>query len=209
MTANPLLLAAAEGAMHQATGTRVGEVTDTSAIVWTRLTKNAQRNNEGIVFAGKGNRKKDPAVTVPVEQIEGACPGMAGSVQLRYGLKEDLSDATLTPWVEVTEATDFIHHFELSGLKPGATYFYASQTRAADGTEHPEFRGKFCTAPEPHSPSQFNFCVMTCQGYQDRDHKDGHPIYPSMQALDPKFIVMTGDLVYYDSNAPRAATSRR
>ena len=206
MTANPLLLAAAEGTMHQATGTRVGEVTDTSAIVWTRLTKNAQRNNEGIVFAGKGNRKKDPAVTVPVEQIEGACPGMAGSVQLRYGLKEDLSDATLTPWVEVTEATDFIHHFELSGLKPGATYFYASQTRAADGTEHPEFRGKFCTAPEPHSPSQFNFCVMTCQGYPDRDHVDGHPIYPSMLALEPKFVTMTGDLVYYDSNAPRAVS---
>ncbi len=47
---------------------------------------------------------------------------------------------------------------------------------------------------------------MTCQGYPDRDHPDGHPIYPSMLALAPKFVTMTGDLVYYDSNAPRAVT---
>jgi alkaline phosphatase D len=47
---------------------------------------------------------------------------------------------------------------------------------------------------------------MTCQGYPDRDHPDGHPIYPSMLALDPKFICLTGDLVYYDSDAPRAVS---
>ena len=35
---------------------------------------------------------------------------------------------------------------------------------------------------------------------------DGHPIYPSMLALEPKFVTMTGDLVYYDSNEPRAVT---
>jgi alkaline phosphatase D len=47
---------------------------------------------------------------------------------------------------------------------------------------------------------------MTCQGYWDRDHPDGHPIYPSMLALDPKFVIMTGDLVYYDNDGPRAVT---
>ena len=69
-----------------------------------------------------------------------------------------------------------------------------------------EFRGKFSTPPPPTTPSDFGFCVMTCQGYQDRDHADGHPIYPSMLALDPRFVTMTGDLVYYDSNEPRAVT---
>jgi alkaline phosphatase D len=47
---------------------------------------------------------------------------------------------------------------------------------------------------------------MTCQGYQDRDHADGHPIYPSMLALNPQFVSMTGDVVYYDSNDPTAST---
>ena len=48
------IASAAEGeGPHQATGTRVGEVTESSAIVWTRLTKHSQRNNDGVVFAKK------------------------------------------------------------------------------------------------------------------------------------------------------------
>src|SRR4051812_35855546 len=71
---------------HQATGTRVGDVTESSAIVWTRLTRHPQRNNDGVVFAAKVDRRNPLPVTVPVEQIEGSCPGMAGRVRLRYGL---------------------------------------------------------------------------------------------------------------------------
>ncbi len=81
-------------AIRQATGTRVGEVTDTEAIVWTRLTANAARNNQGLNVGGRVNRNNPVAVTVPVEQLEGACPGAAGRVRLRYGTREDLSDAT-------------------------------------------------------------------------------------------------------------------
>ena len=77
---------AEEAGPHQATGTRVGEVTQDSAIVWTRLTKHPQRNNDGIVFPKKVDRQNNRPTTVPVEQIEGACPGMPGRVRLRYGL---------------------------------------------------------------------------------------------------------------------------
>ena len=200
--ASPWLAGAAEKGPFQATGTRVGEVTDSTAIVWTRLTKNATRNNDGVTFAlekGKNKGKAQPAVP-PVAEIEGACPATSGQVRVRYGLKEDLSDAVETPWTEVSQAADGIHQFKLSGLKPGSTYHYVSETQGGN------FRGKFHTAPEPASPTSLRFCVMTCQGYQDRDHADGHPIYPSMTALDPRFIVMTGDLVYYDSNPPRAVS---
>lgn len=191
----------AEAGPYQATGTRVGEVTEQSAIVWTRLTQHPQRNNQGVEFAKKVDRKNDQPTVTPVAQIEGACPGMTGRVRLRYGLKQDLSDAAETGWIDVTAATDFIHQFKLSGLKPDATYHYSSQ---AAGGQLREFRGRFFTAPASKAPSSFRFCVMTCQGYQDRDHADGHPIYPSMLALEPKFVTMTGDLVYYDSNEPRA-----
>jgi alkaline phosphatase D len=47
---------------------------------------------------------------------------------------------------------------------------------------------------------------MTCQGYPDRGHPDGHDIYPSMLALDPAFVSFTGDVVYYDNDSPRAAS---
>jgi alkaline phosphatase D len=200
-------LAAEEASPHQAIGTRVGEVTADSAVVWTRLTKHPQRNNKGVVFAKNVDRQNNRPTTVPVEQIEGACPGIAGRVRLRYGLKEDLSDAVETLWIDVTKDTDFIHQFKLIGLKPDNTYHYVSQaTSPGESQVGSEFRGKFFTAPDPRTPSAFRFCVMTCQGYPDRDHPDGHPIYPSMLALEPKFVTLTGDLVYYDSNEPRALT---
>ncbi|HRJ07315.1 MAG TPA: alkaline phosphatase D family protein [Prosthecobacter sp.] len=200
-------LAVPAPATHQATGVRVGEATDHSAIVWVRLTENGERNNEGFVFPKKGKKAKPVPVNLPVKDIEGACPGMAGRLRLRYGLKVDLSDAVETEWVGVSAATDFIHHFHLANLKPGSTYHYVSETAGAEGEPaHRGFSGRFHTAPSPDSTTPVRFCVMTCQGYPDRDHADGHPIYPSMSALDPQFISMTGDLVYYDSNEPRATS---
>jgi alkaline phosphatase D len=201
--ATPWLTQAAGAGPFQATGTRVGEVTDTTAIVWTRLTQAPVRNNQGVTFdkpkkakGGKDNQQPVP----PAHEIEGACPATSGKARVRYGLKMDLSDSVETPWVEVSADKDGIHQFKLSGLKPGSTYHYQSET--AGGS----FKGKFHTAPDHAAPTELRFCVMTCQGYQDRDHADGHPIYPSMTALDPRFIVMTGDLVYYDSNPPRAVS---
>jgi alkaline phosphatase D len=196
-----------EKSPFQATGTRVGEVTENSAIVWTRLTSHAERNNDGVVFEKAAGRQKNQPVTIPVEQIEGACPGTAGRIRLRYGLSEDLKDATETNWVDLTEATDFIHQFELTGLESNSTYYYLSQAAVPGADQaHNEFRGKFFTAPDRTTPGDFKFCVMTCQGYPDRDHEDGHPIYPAMLALEPKFVTMTGDLVYYDNDEPRAVT---
>jgi len=196
---------------HQATGVRVGEVTDTTAIVWTRLTKHSTRNQNGVVFAAKPKGKaaktaEKPKPVPPAHEIEGACPAMSGRVRLRYSLREDLGDALETEWVDVTEESDGIHQFKLGSLKPGSTYHYVSETAGADGAGHESLRGRFHTAPGASATDALRFCVMTCQGYQDRDHPDGHPIYPSMLALDPKFVVMTGDLVYYDSNPPRAVT---
>jgi alkaline phosphatase D len=199
--------APASAGPYQATGTRVGEADQDSAIVWIRLTKNQDRNNQGVVFSSDFDRRDIRPTSIPPEQIEGSCPGMAGRVRLLYGLREDLSDAAQTPWIEVTQSTDFIHQFKLAGLQPGSTYHYASQAAASGASQAAsEFRGRFSTAPHAATPSAFRFCVMTCQGYQDRDHADGHPIYPSMLALEPKFVVMTGDLVYYDNDAPRAVT---
>ncbi|WP_395739066.1 alkaline phosphatase D family protein [Prosthecobacter sp.] len=201
--AAPWISQAAASGPFQATGTRVGEVTDTTAIVWTRLTEGAVRNNAGVSFDKQKKVKgvKEKVQEVPaVREIEGACPAASGKVRVRYGLKEDLSDAAETAWTEVSAEKDGIHQFKLSGLKAGSTYHYVSET--AGGS----FKGKFHTAPDGAAPSKLRFCVMTCQGYQDRDHADGHPIYPSMTALDPNFMVMTGDLVYYDSNPPRAVS---
>ncbi len=196
---------------HQAMGTRIGEVTTNSAILWTRFTAGTVRNNEGQLIKGRAQDYKAgnlPVATVPSEQLEGACPGALGRVRVRYGTRPDLTDAATTAWAEVAEATDFIRHFPLAGLKADTAYYYESETAGVDGRTHGAFRGQFKTAPTPDTDSNLRFCVMTCQGYPDRGHPDGHAIYPAMLALAPSFTCLTGDLVYYDNDMPRATSPR-
>ena len=203
--------AAENAGPFQAMGTRAGEVSDTTAIVWTRLTAAPTRNTVGAVVPKRGKDeakrgKSESKVTQPVDQLEGACPGAAGRVQLRYGTREDLSDAKTTEIADATAENDFICAFKLSGLKPGTLYYYASEMPGAQ--KETASRGKFETAPPADAPGNLRFCVMTCQGYADRGHPDGHPIYPAMAALKPQFTCLTGDLVYYDSGDPDAVTER-
>lgn len=201
-----------ERAVFQAMGTRVGEVTESTAIVWTRLTATEKRNNEGLVIPGRAQNYKDnnlPEVKVPVEQLEGACPGASGFVRVRYGTDEALKNAKSTPWMSVSETTDFIHQFKLIDLKPGSIYYYESESSTGRGKQPIRaLKGKFQTAPAAQSVDKLRFCLMTCQGYPDRGHPDGHDIYPAMQALNPHFACLTGDLVYYDNDMPRAYTKR-
>lgn len=195
---------------HQATGTRVGEVTETSAVIWTRLTASAERYQSSLQYVGRVTKemRDHPEVTVPVDQLDGACPGMPGRIRVHYGLHEDLAEAQSTPWVDVEAKTDFIHQFQVTNLRPASVYYYSVETAGPSGTErHAAFRGRFETAPPVTSPSDLRFCVMTCQAFHDRDHVDGHNIYPSMLAQQPKFACLTGDLVYYDSERPRAFTA--
>jgi alkaline phosphatase D len=205
-------LSALEARAYQAMGTRAGEITDTTAIVWTRLTAAETRNKEGLLIKGtvqdyKGRER--PKVTVPVDDLEGACPGIGGFVRLRYGVDEKLRNAKTTSWVNVSDKTDFIHQFSLKGLTPGTSYYYESESVVRKGGQRSvKFRGKFETSPSKNATSPIRFCVMTCQGYPDRGHADGHDIYPAMLALKPRFTCLTGDLVYYDNDLPSATTSR-
>src|ERR1051325_8341268 len=116
-------------------------------------------------------------------------------------------DQKAPEWAEVSAGTDFTHQFALNGLKPATTYHYETETTGPDSSpSHGVLRGKFETAPLPSATDGLRFCVLTCQAYYDRDHKDGHNIYPSMLALTPQFIAFTGDNVYYDSEEPKAVT---
>jgi alkaline phosphatase D len=205
-------LAAETTGPHQATGTRIGEVTPTSVIIWTRLTAAPGRNATGqdfVVNARQVPGDQLPKPAGPVDELRGACPGAAGRIRIRYGAREDLSGGTTTAWVDVSEATDFAHAFALRDLRPGTRYHYASESSGRGGSAVASaVRGSFETAPAPDAVANVNFCVMTCQGYPDRGHPDGHHIYPAMLALRPQFTCLTGDLIYLDNDAPRAYTAR-
>ena len=90
--------AADVGAPYQATGFKVGEVTDTSAIVWTRLTRHAQHNaSDGPMVkieydgAKKSSAKQASKVARPVypdgvtdADIRDAVPGAEGEVRIQF-----------------------------------------------------------------------------------------------------------------------------
>ncbi len=194
---------------RQAMGTRVGEVTDRSAIVWMRLTAARTRKENGPVVRGFLNSSTKPApLPGPVAQLEGACPGAAGRVRVRYGTRPDLADARATPWVTVSADTDYVHQFALDDLQPETVYHYAADTAGPEGdSEHAPLHGRFETAPPADASRKLSFCVLTCLMYAHLDDPRGYHIFPAIEQLQPKFVTFTGDNVYYDNEEPRAVTA--
>ncbi|MBW3541017.1 MAG: alkaline phosphatase D family protein [Planctomycetes bacterium] len=191
-------------------GLRVGEVQHDSAILWARVTKSAQRNNDGY----REPKKREPHTNdyapshVPVDDREGAMPGAEGQLRATWwrndvnGAKRHSSD-----WTTVDAERDFIHQFRLKGLDAAANYSLLVECRsAADAPVSHTAQGEFHTPYPADRPQNVTFTVVTGQSYWDLDHPEGYHIYPAMAALEPDFIVPTGDTVYLDSESPRART---
>jgi len=190
---------------RQATGVKVGEVTETSAVVWMRMTAKTARNSEGAVR--RGRPAEPPPPDSAIAALEGAVPGVPGRVRVRYGAREDLVAAKATPWVEVSGANDYANRFRLTGLKPDTVYHYAAETAGPGGSpQHGALRGRFCTAPPAGKNAEVMFTAMTCQAYRSLDSPEGFHIYEAIAKLAPRFYAAIGDLVYYDSEDPRATT---
>ena len=132
----PLMYAGADtGGPSQATGFKIGEVTDTEAIVWTRLTRVVERvgfdapmpviwysdPRTGALVERKGRPDWPPVVRYPagysVDNIEGAVPGMRGEVRVLYRTGGS-SEWRSTDWAEVNRQRDFTRQFKLAGLEP-------------------------------------------------------------------------------------------
>ena len=200
---------------YQATGFKVGEVTGTTAIVWTRLTRNEKRNPSNgpmpaISYAGgKGGEvtglKYPKGMTVA--DIRDAVPGAAGQVRVLYKPLGG-QEWRRTSWEPVDAGRDFTRQFSIAGLRPGTRYAIRVETRGAGGSPGRSLDGHFLAAPGPDAAARVMFTVSTGQGYGSRDRKDGYEIYRSMLALEPSFFVHTGDIVYYDKLAKTIGLAR-
>ena len=213
---------------YQATGFKVGEVMDSQAIVWTRLTGNAERvgseapmpvilyqnpNTGALEPRSKGRQDWTPVVQYPegssVEAIEGAVPGATGEVRVLYK-QRDAADWQSTKWGAVDPGRDFTRQFSLTDLRPDARYTLRVETRTLkDKAPGQTLEGGFRTAPSPDQPARVVFTVSTGQAYRHLDIPDGgYRIYPAMLDLDPSFFVHTGDIVYYDDMAKTLPLAR-
>ena len=215
------------GAPYMATGIKTGEVTDNSAIVWTRLTAAETRvgpdapipivryrdpKTGAVDDATEGHPDRVPVLEYPngvtVDQLEGAAPGATGQVRVVY-TEHGINTWQETAWFSVDPERDFTRQFNLTGLKPNTHYLLRAEARAKpDGPVTSELSGQFKTAPAPDMPAHVTFTVTTGQEYNDRDAPDGFRMYAAMTKLDPDFFVHTGDIVYYDKLAKTLPLAR-
>ena len=212
----PLVLGAGCGAdveylpeSRQATGIKVGEVTSTTAVVWTRVTAAASRRADGIAIRARTVKPKsgEPVAQLDPNDLQNSVPGALGRVRLRYADNVNFFDPVESEWFAVNAEDDYTHHFKLSGLKPSTVYYVETETSNVEGSVlHEPLNGRFETAPPENEYATVTFTVVTGQANHDHDHPDGYKIYPAMLKLGPKFIVPTGDTVYYDSDAPLATS---
>ncbi len=209
---------------HMATGIKIGEVTDSEAIVWVRLTQNEKRVNFGApmpnvsyTLASTGeplaevrDRQRDavPLVEFPngssIDTIEGAVPGAKGIVRILYKPEGD-TEFKVTPWHKVDPNADFTHQFRLADLQSGTQYVIEVEYGANKYLGRRTLSGTFRTAPAPDTVAPVTFTVITGQRYPDRDSDNGFKIYGQMLKLDPDFFVHTGDILYYDELAKTPA----
>ncbi len=197
-------------AAELAMGFRVGEVTHDSAVVWTRITKNKQRNWDGV----REPSKREPRVEEYVpsktryEDREGATPGADGQIRVIWN-RNDVRSAhqSATEWTTAKKDNDYIHKFQLTDLMAGASYSLRVECRAGDDQKvSASHEGTFTTPAKADQWQDTTFTVVTGQSYWDLDHKEGYHIYPAMAKLNPQFMIPTGDTVYLDSESPRART---
>ena len=73
---------------YQATGIKIGEVDQDSAIVWTRLTQNPTLKLDGTPFIEAGQHVVPASKQLPegktLADMEGAVPGKAGHVRFSW-----------------------------------------------------------------------------------------------------------------------------
>ncbi len=192
------------GPPYQATGVKIGEVSQDSAIIWTRLTKVVERSKTGYVISGddlfdaSNEEPKKYFEGLRPEEMHGAVPGHPGEVRLTCTSKSGAT-AFKSDWVRVDEKRDFTHKFKLGSLSSNSEYKYKVESRSLDGGKGQAIEGTFKTSPETDDPARVMFTVVTGQKYQNRDREDGHNIFSVMKDMKPDFFVHTGDFVYMKS----------
>lgn len=179
--------------VNMANGIKVGEVTSNSAIVWTRLTQDPERNLTGVEWGENEGIPKGKSL----DEMMNSATGVSGELKLEWSLNGQL--AGKTDWLAVDAAKDFTRQVELTNLASNQHYTLVVKSRSSGGKSGQTLTGGFMTAPSVEDISPVTFTVVSCQEFSRRDDAvNGHTIYKSMLELKPNFFVHTGDIVYYD-----------
>ncbi len=212
-----------------ATGIKIGEVTDNSAILWVRLTNDSLPGGFGnpmpeIVYVDpesgqivdeftKNRNYYVPVINFPDEEsysiLEGATVGIEGDIMVYY--KPENSDHwEQSDWFQVNPERDHAAQIELTGLQSNQSYEIRVVSRYPESEAIGEsIDGRFHTSPLQDEIAEVTFAVSTGQAYTDQDAAEGgFKIYKAMMKLGIDFFIHTGDIVYYDNLAKNKALAR-
>lgn len=204
-------------------GLRNSWADQSSIVLWTRTTQNADMVSDGPQFmtlpasdVSRLNKETDEDVLLgsqlppgtKLEQILGAAPGAAGEVRLTYFPEKNRKPSLSTEWQTTHAESDFTAQWKLHNLQAGTRYVAIIEARPIGAQEITAVRrGGFQTAPPADEVVDVRFCMTTCHDFMRRDDGlRGHKIYPAMTSLAPDFVVHAGDIEYYDKPHPWAWT---
>jgi len=185
------------------TGFKIGGLTDSSAVFWTRLCADPEP-------LPAGHERKEPPMRhplgfdedMPVDQMDGAVRGAFG--QVRISLVSG-KDTISSGWEYVSGFHDHTWKRKISRLIPGTDYAVVLEGRYSQEGPVTRITGAFRTPPDPSEIRPVTFTSSSCQYFWDYDDPDrGFRIYDSMRKLEPDFHCQTGDYVYYDKPGPMA-----
>ncbi len=200
--------AAPDAQIYLTNGFKIGDVSDTSAILWTRTC--AVPNGNYVPHDRKNPRH--PEQCLPPAGIRDIAPenrpaevrGRAGFVRFTLTPAPARGGPRSSGWLATGADDDFCVQHAFSGLAPGSEYIVtveAIPTKEPDWTRQPLTRlaGRFRTAPPENADAPVTAVATSCQYFWDHDDEvRGFKIYDSMSRLRPDFIVQQGDYVYYD-----------
>jgi len=199
-----VFFSAAQADVHFGNGIKIGEVDDSSSIVWLRLTATPDRRADGTPFKAGDDKVPDG---LRLGDMKDSLMGVAGGVRVRF--KAGDGGETATAWQDVDAARDFTAQIRLTGLEPATAYTLIAEGRAPGGDEASVgWEGGFVTAPLATDAAAVRFVAVTCHDFPRRDDGGrGHLIYPAMERLKPHFFVHAGDIEYYDKPGPWAKSA--
>ena len=192
-------LVTAQPPVHHGQGEMAGEVTDTTAILQSRLTQRKQL-------------------------VDGEWIGSPGIARFEISTNDSFPNAQRTEWIRADARHDYIIKTKVVGLKPETRYFYRLQYGANKQNTQLGQCCSFKTLNGPHRSSPIRFVVVTGMNYaffhHGKDHKgqrmytgpDKHLGYPALATIlemKPDFFIGTGDNVYYDHPAATRARTQK
>lgn len=190
-------------AVYFTTGFKIMEVTEHSALIWTRLC--AQEKPNPVTHERREQVFRHPVdfnEDQPVHKMDGAVNGSAGWVRMTLSGKEQKRQSA---WTEAVGENDYtVKHF-FDNLTADHLYTVDLQARASSTSPIHVVRGTFKTAPSGDAVKAVNLVTSTCQYFWSfDDDRRGFKAYDNMRKLKPDFYIHTGDYVYYDKPGPLA-----